>query len=141
MNNFILSEIKEIEKKFGSYQYLLTFRYANLCIKADAMSLMPVTVAVGATGMNIEEVAEVAELDDYHLGIKCSPKIRRASRRPQTCSTRSTEMPSTTSWICATRSSRRLKMPTRRIGFSLSTIRTIHLCNGSNDATFAPSNI
>ena len=69
MNNFIISEIKEVEKKFGSYQYLLTFRYANLCIKADAMSLMPVTVVVGATGMNIEEVAEVAELDDYHLGI------------------------------------------------------------------------
>ena len=69
MNHFILSEIQETEKKFGSYQYLLTFRYANLCIKADAMSLMPVTVAVGATGMNIEEVAEVAELDEYHLGI------------------------------------------------------------------------
>ena len=69
MNKFTISEIQEIEKKFGSYQYLLIFRYANLCIKADPMSLMPVTVAVGATGMNIEEVAEVAEMDDYHLGI------------------------------------------------------------------------
>ena len=69
MNNFTISEIKEIEKKFGSYQYLLNFRYANLCVKADAMSLMPVTVAVGAAGMNIEDVAEVAEMDEYHLGI------------------------------------------------------------------------
>ena len=69
MNNFTISEIQEIEKKLGGYEYLLTFRYANLCIKADAMSLMPVTVAVGATGMNIEEVAEVAEMDEYHLGI------------------------------------------------------------------------
>ena len=69
MNNFTISEIKAFEKKLGSYQYLLTFRYSNLCIKADAMSLMPVTVAVGAAGMNIEEVAEVAEMDEYHLGI------------------------------------------------------------------------
>ncbi|MBR1389153.1 MAG: ribosome recycling factor [Prevotella sp.] len=69
MNSFTLSEIQEIEKKFGSYQYLLTFRYANLCVKADAMALLPVTVAVGASGMNIEEVAEVAEMDDYHLGV------------------------------------------------------------------------
>lgn len=69
MNNFTISEIQEIEKKYGSYQYLLTFRYANICVKADAMSLMPVTVVVGATGMNIEDVAEVAEMDEYHLGI------------------------------------------------------------------------
>ena len=46
MNNFTISEIKEVEKKFGSYQYLLNFRYANLCVKADAMSLMPVTLSL-----------------------------------------------------------------------------------------------
>ena len=58
-----------MEKKLGGYQYLLTFRYANLCIKADLMSLLPVTVAVGAAGMNIEELADVVTLDDYHLAV------------------------------------------------------------------------
>ena len=58
-----------MEKKLGGYQYLLTFRYANLCIKADPMSLLPVTVAVGAAGMNIEELADVVTLDDYHLAV------------------------------------------------------------------------
>ena len=69
MNNFTISQIKDVEKKFGGYQYLLTFRYANLCVKADAMSLLPVTVTVGSTRMNIEDAAEVVEMGDYHLGV------------------------------------------------------------------------
>lgn len=69
MNSFTISQIKDVEKKFGGYQYLLTFRYANLCVKADAMSLLPVTVTVGSTRMNIEDAAEVVEMGDYHLGV------------------------------------------------------------------------
>ena len=69
MNKFATSELQEMEKKLGGYQYLLTFRYANLCIKADPMALLPVTVAVGAAGMNIEELADVVTLDDYHLAV------------------------------------------------------------------------
>lgn len=69
MNNFTISEIKEIEKKFGGYQYLLTFRYANLCVKADPMALLPVTVTIGSSKLNIEDVAEVVEMGEYHLGI------------------------------------------------------------------------
>ena len=69
MNSFAESEIKEIEKKFGSYEDLLAFRYANLCVKADPQSLLPVTVVVGATGQNIEEVADVFNMDEYHLAV------------------------------------------------------------------------
>jgi len=69
MNKFATSELQEMEKKLGGYQYLLTFRYANLCIKADPMALLPVTVAVGAVGMNIEELADVVSLDDFHLAV------------------------------------------------------------------------
>ena len=69
MNNFTISEIKAFEKKLGSYQYLLTFRYSNLCVKADPMSLLPVTVTVGSREQNIEEVAQVVQMDDFHLSV------------------------------------------------------------------------
>jgi ribosome recycling factor len=69
MNNFSASELKTFEKKLGSYHYLLTFRYSNLCVKADPMSLLPVTVTVGNMQRNIEEVAEVVQMDDFHLAV------------------------------------------------------------------------
>ena len=67
MNNFIISEIQEVEKKFGSYQYLLTFRYSNLCVKADPISLLPVSITVGNREQNIEDVAQVVQMDDFHI--------------------------------------------------------------------------
>lgn len=69
MNSFAISELKALEKKLGGYQYLLTFRYSNLCVKADPMSLLPVTVSVGHVERNIEEVAEVSQIDDFHLAV------------------------------------------------------------------------
>ena len=69
MNKFSETEIKSFEKKLGSYHYLLTFRYSNLCVKADPMSLLPVTVTVGSREQNIEEVAQVVQMDDFHLAV------------------------------------------------------------------------
>jgi len=67
MNSFTTSEIKAFEKKLGSYQYLLTFRYSNLCVKADPISLLPVSITVGNMEQNIEDVAQVVQMDDFHL--------------------------------------------------------------------------
>lgn len=69
MNSFTTSELKAFEKKLSSYQYLLTFRYSNLCVKADPLSLLPVNVIVGSREQNIEEVAEVVQMDDLHLAV------------------------------------------------------------------------
>ena len=67
MNSFTTSEIKAFEKKLSSYQYLLTFRYSNLCVKADPISLLPVSITVGNMEQNIEDVAQVVQMDDFHL--------------------------------------------------------------------------
>lgn len=69
MDKFLESEIKSFDKKLGGYHYLLTFRYSNLCVKADPMSLLPVTVTVGSREQNIEEVAQVVQMDDFHLAV------------------------------------------------------------------------
>ena len=67
MNSFATSEIKAFEKKLGGYQYLLTFRYSNLCVKADPISLLPVSITVGNREQNIEDAAQVIQMDDFHL--------------------------------------------------------------------------
>ena len=67
MNSFTTSEIKAFEKKLSSYQYLLTFRYSNLCVKADPISLLPVSITVGNREQNIEDVAQVVQMDDFRL--------------------------------------------------------------------------
>ena len=69
MKSFATSEIKAFEKKLSSYQYLLTFRYSNLCVKADPISLLPVSITVGNREQNIEDVAQVVQMDDFHLAV------------------------------------------------------------------------
>ena len=68
MNVFITSQIESVEKKMAGYHALLSYRYSNLCVKADPASLLSVTLVMGSTEKDIEEVAEVAKpKDDYHL--------------------------------------------------------------------------
>lgn len=67
MNIFYKSLISQVENKMAGYIALLGYRYQNLCVKADATSLMPVNVMIGGEPKNIEEVAKVGITDDYHL--------------------------------------------------------------------------
>ena len=69
MDLFFKTKLNSAEKKMGSYMTLLYFRYQNLCVKAEPAALIPVDVHVFDETMNIEEVAEVAVTDDYHLAI------------------------------------------------------------------------
>ena len=50
----------EAKGKMNGYVALLTFRYSNLCVKADAISLLPVNVTIDGEDTNIENVADVA---------------------------------------------------------------------------------
>ena len=75
MNVFITSQIESVEKKMAGYHALLSYRYSNLCVKADPSSLLSVTLVMGSTEKDIEEVAEVAKpKDDYHLIV--IPKVQ-----------------------------------------------------------------
>ena len=75
MNVFITSQIESVEKKMAGYHALLSYRYSNLCVKADPSSLLSVTLVMGSTEKDIEEVAEVARpKDDYHLIV--IPKVQ-----------------------------------------------------------------
>lgn len=66
----IESLIHEMESRLGGYVTLLIYRYANLCVKAQPMSLLPVVVEDEEQGnMNIEQVAGVKMLDDFRIEV------------------------------------------------------------------------
>ena len=68
--NFIYSTlINKTENKMAGYMALLDFRYQNLCVMAEPGSLLPVTVIFGSEEKNIEDVADVAQPDEYHLAV------------------------------------------------------------------------
>ncbi len=50
----------ELESKLSGYVALLQFRYSNLCVEADPVSLLPITVEYDGDTFDIEEVADVA---------------------------------------------------------------------------------
>lgn len=67
MNSLVLSQIDDIRQQMVGYTVLLSFKYVNLCVKADAMSLLPVTVSNGGREHEIEEVASVSVANDRQL--------------------------------------------------------------------------
>lgn len=59
----------EAKSKMNGYVALLMLRYGNLCVKADAISLLSVTVQMNDQESNIEGVAEVGILQDDVLAV------------------------------------------------------------------------
>ena len=43
MNIYITAAVKELKEKLNAYLSLLSYRYANLCVKAELGALLPVT--------------------------------------------------------------------------------------------------
>ena len=68
MNMYITAAIKDLQDRLNAHLTLLTYRYSNLCVKAELGSLMPVTVAADKE-YNIEDVAKVATPDEYRLEV------------------------------------------------------------------------
>jgi ribosome recycling factor len=69
INLLLKTQLDSAEKKMSAYMALMNFRYMNLCIKAEPASLIPVTVVVLGEEKNIEDVAQVAVTDEYHLAV------------------------------------------------------------------------
>lgn len=62
--------IHEMEGRLGGYVTLLVYRYANLCIKAQPLSLLSAQIIDEEMGeLAIEKVAGVMIPDEYHLKV------------------------------------------------------------------------
>ena len=77
MNMYITAAVKELKEKLNAYLSLLSYRYANLCVKdryanlcvkAELGALLPVTVQTERE-YNLEDVAKVAIPDDFRFDI------------------------------------------------------------------------
>ena len=68
MNIYITVAVKELKEKLNAYLSLLSYRYANLCVKAELGALLPVTV-MAERDYNLEDVAKVATPDDFRFEI------------------------------------------------------------------------
>ena len=69
MNNYVISEIDSAQKKMSAYISLLSYRYMNLCVKAELGALMPVNVYLGGESYNIEDVANVYSPDEFQFSV------------------------------------------------------------------------
>ncbi len=69
MNNYILLEIDNLEKKLNGYNMLFNYRMTNMCVKAEPIAMLPVTVNVANTMYNIEEVATAIRPDDFTFDV------------------------------------------------------------------------
>lgn len=69
MNNYVITEIDSAQKKMSAYVTLLSYRYMNLCVKAELGALMPVNVYIGDESYNIEDVANVCSPDEFQFAI------------------------------------------------------------------------
>ena len=69
MNNYGITEIDDAQKKMSAYVTLLSYRYMNLCVKAELGALMPVNVYIGDDSYNIEDVANIYSPDDFQFAV------------------------------------------------------------------------
>ena len=69
MNNYVITEIDDAQKKMSAYVTLLSYRYMDLCVKAELGALMPVKVYIGDDSYNIEDVANIYSPDDFQFAV------------------------------------------------------------------------
>ena len=68
MKRSVANLIKECDSRMNGYSMLLNYKYMNLCVKAEAASLLSVTVEYDGEHMDIEQVADVTIApDDFHF--------------------------------------------------------------------------
>lgn len=53
--------IEQTDKQWTGYAMLLSYRFANLCIKAEEMSLLPFMIEIEGSTMKLEQVAKVTK--------------------------------------------------------------------------------
>ena len=76
MNNYVITEIDDAQKKMSAYVTLLSYRYMNLCVKAELGALMPVNVYIGDESYNIEDVANIYSPDEFQFEVYPHPEFK-----------------------------------------------------------------
>jgi len=73
MKREIISKYNQLNEKLTGYVAILNYRYMNLCVKAEEVSLLTIMCDVEGEERPIEEVADVVKKNDYQF--MCIPKV------------------------------------------------------------------
>ena len=76
MKRAIINQLGQLSEQLKAYVGALNYRYLNLCVKAEEVSLLPIQVPIEDEFKNLEDVAYAGKRtgDDYSLYIV--PKIQ-----------------------------------------------------------------
>jgi len=71
MKRSLINQLNQLSEQLKGYVAALNYRYLNLCVKAEEVSLLPVQVAIEGEVKNLEDVAYAGKKggDDYSLFI------------------------------------------------------------------------
>jgi ribosome recycling factor len=67
MRRDVATQLEQLKNRLNGYVAMLVYRYANLCVEANPVSLLSVQVKVEDSLKNIEDVAKVAVHETYHF--------------------------------------------------------------------------
>lgn len=69
MKRSVATQLDQLKNKLNGYVALLVYRYANLCIEANPIALLPVKVMIENEEKNMEDVAKIAVFETYHFAV------------------------------------------------------------------------
>jgi uncharacterized protein YukE len=69
MRRATIAEYDRLSDKLTSLVAMMDYKFKNICIKAEEVALLPITVHIEGEDKNLEECATIAKEDDYHFMI------------------------------------------------------------------------
>lgn len=75
MKRSIMNQLTQLSEQQQGYVAGMTFRYMNLCVKAEVASLLPVQVVVEGKANHIEDVAYVGQKEEDEYSLYIFPKF------------------------------------------------------------------
>lgn len=69
MRRATIAEYDRLADKLASLVAMMDYRFKNICVKAEEVSLLPITARIEGEDKNLEDCATIGKDDDYHFMI------------------------------------------------------------------------
>ena len=69
MRRATIAEYDRLADKLTSLVAMMDYKFKNICVKAEEVSLLPITARIEGEDKKLEECATIAKEDDYHFMI------------------------------------------------------------------------
>ena len=76
MKRAIINQLGQLSEQLKGYVGALNYRYLNLCVKAEEVSLLPIQVPIEGEPKNLEDVAYAGKRNGDDYSIYVIPKIQ-----------------------------------------------------------------